>query len=115
LFVLDPDHIRAKNNKIYYENIITNQTLNNQQREENSDGSDETSANLNRSSFRQQNGTKNYQVNNKRPNDYWEEFQIYERLCRQEDTQVDIRKDNSIFFLNYLSNLSCSAQVVDRN
>ncbi len=35
-FVLAPDHIRAKKNKINYENIIKNQALTNQQRKDDS-------------------------------------------------------------------------------
>ncbi len=35
-FVLVPDHIRAKKNKIYYENIIINQAKTNQQRKDDS-------------------------------------------------------------------------------
>jgi hypothetical protein len=107
LFVLAPDHIQAKKNKIYYKNIITNQTLTNQQRKDDSGSSDGRSANLNCTPFIGSSGSKNYQRNNKRRNDYLEEREVYERLCRQDDTQVDVRKDNSIFFLHYLWNLSC--------
>jgi hypothetical protein len=64
-------------------------------------GSDGRSANLNRSPLIGQNGSKNYQVNNKRSNNNLEEREIYERLCRQDDTQVDVRKDNNILSLEF--------------
>ena len=35
---------------------------------------------------------KKYQINNERSNDYLEEQELYEKICRQNGTQVGINK-----------------------
>jgi prolyl 4-hydroxylase len=66
-FFLAPNHVRANNNKIYYESILKNRTLTKQE----------------------QLNVEKYQVNNERPDDYLEEREIYEKLCRQNGTEVE--------------------------
>ncbi len=75
LFVLAPNHIRANNNKIYYETILENRTLTKQQQAGIVDSSNLQSM--------------KYQINNQRPDDYLEERDIYEKLCRQNGTEVE--------------------------
>ncbi len=76
-----PEHFRAKNNKIYYETVIKNQTLNKQQHK-----GDIDSENLKRISTAEK--EKNYKINNNRTDEYLEEQEIYEKLCRQNGTKV---------------------------
>ncbi len=92
LFCLDPDHVRAKDNQIYYESLIKNQTLTEEHREGDLDLSDNCSStvdNLEQSSV-QNNGSsnKNYQVKNQRPGGQAGVYEVYEKLCRQKDAQV---------------------------
>jgi len=74
IFLLDPNHVRANSNKISYETIIKNQTLT-------------------------INKDKTYEIKNQRPDDDddedLEEREIYETLCRQNETEV---KSNYLFF-----------------
>jgi len=67
IFLLDPNHVRANSNKISYETIIKNQTLT-------------------------INKDKTYEIKNQRPDDDddedLEEREIYEALCRQNETEV---------------------------
>ncbi len=92
LFSLDPDHVRAKNNQIYYKSLIENQTLAEQHREGDSDLSDNSSStvdNLKQSSVQNsESSNKNYQVKNQRPSDNSELDKAYEKLCRQKHAQV---------------------------
>ena len=66
MIVLAPNHVRANNNKIYYQSLLNNRTL-----------SKEGPAN-----------TKKYQISNERHDDQMEEREIYEKLCRQNGTEV---------------------------
>jgi prolyl 4-hydroxylase len=67
MLTIAPNHVRANNNKIYYESILKNRTLTKQE----------------------QLNVEKYQVNNERPDDYLEEREIYEKLCRQNGTEVE--------------------------
>jgi hypothetical protein len=80
---LDPNHVRANNNKIYYETVIKNQTLAKKQKGD-SGISDSESLKM----ISTIDKDKKYQIINQRPDDYLEEREIYEELCRQNGTQV---------------------------
>ncbi len=87
LFFLDPDHIRAKNNKIHYEYLIQNQTVAHEQQTGASDLSNKK--NLKRSSIH--NGLSeniNFVVKNPRSGNNLEALERFEKLCRQKHTQV---------------------------
>lgn len=72
-----PNHVRAKNNKVYYETVIHNRTLASRQR--------------NQTLLTTKTTDKAYTVHNERPDDFLEERDIYEKLCRQNGTQVRMR------------------------
>ncbi len=82
MIFLAPHHVRAKNNKIYYENIIKNKTLL-EQKQKIGDIDTKDEVNLISKIL----NDKNYQINNHRP-DSLEERLVYEKLCRQNETQV---------------------------
>ncbi len=82
-FFLAPDHVRANNNKIYYETIIKNRTLT-KQRKGDMGINDSLSLKLISTIDKE----KKYQINNQRPDEYLEEHEFYEKLCRQNGTQV---------------------------
>ncbi|CAF0724352.1 unnamed protein product [Didymodactylos carnosus] len=92
-----PDHLRAKNNKIYYEAIIKNRTLTKQQRkgdlghDDNDLGAKITHIEIKRST------NDNFEVKNIRPSDYLEEREIYERLCRQNTTHLNVARQSKLF------------------
>ncbi|CAF3704453.1 unnamed protein product [Rotaria socialis] len=68
-----PDHVRARNNKEYYEDLIRNQTL----------GSDEELK-----LFRRVKRINNIQIKNDRPKDYLDEREAYEALCRSNGPEL---------------------------
>jgi hypothetical protein len=88
-FVLAPDHVRASNNKVYYESQIKNETLKKQQRKGDLGTNDSKDMKLIPTIKK----NKNYQINNERPNDYFDEREVYERLCRQNGTQVKSKEE----------------------
>jgi hypothetical protein len=87
LIFLDPDHVRTYNNKIYYENVIKNRTLT-KQRKDDMDINDSSNLNLISTIDKE----KKYQINNQRPNrDGFEEGEFYQKLCRQNGTEVKFK------------------------
>ncbi|CAF0977447.1 unnamed protein product [Adineta ricciae] len=93
LLKISPNHIRANNNKIYYETIIKNRTLSKQQRK------GDTNANeaLNPSLLPANSANKNYKVKNERPDDLLEEHELYEELCRQNQTRLSPQREAKLF------------------
>lgn len=80
-----PDHFRAKNNKVYYEDVIRGRILAKRQRKNDTEINDSTNLKLIQISS---NG-KSYQINNnKRTDEDFEEQESYEKLCRQNGPQV---------------------------
>lgn len=77
MIILAPNHIRANNNKVYYEGLLKNRTLTKHQRK--GDAGILLSNNE---------PNEKYQIKNQRPDDYLEEREIYEKLCRQNQTEV---------------------------
>jgi len=87
LISVDPHHDRANNNKIYYETIIKNRTLT-KQRKDDMDINDSSNLNLISTIDKE----KKYQINNQRPNrDSFEEGEFYQKLCRQNGTEVNFK------------------------
>ncbi len=85
IFALDPNHVRANSNKISYKTIIKNRTLT-------------------------INKDKTYEIKNERPDDDdedLEEREIYETLCRQNETEVKYNYlFSNIFYCLVTSNTS---------
>ncbi|CAF0845543.1 unnamed protein product [Adineta ricciae] len=93
LLKISPNHIRANNNKIYYETIIKNRTLSKQQRK----GDTNTNEALNPSLLSANSPNKNYKVKNERPDDLLEEHELYEELCRQNQTRLSPQREAKLF------------------
>jgi hypothetical protein len=87
LIFLDPDDVRINNNKIYYESIIGNRTLTEQQQKDDMDINDSSNLKL----ISTMDKEKKYQINNQRPIDYLEGREVYENLCRQNGSQVKLK------------------------
>ncbi len=92
LIFVAPDHVRANNNKIYYETVIKNRTLTKQRK---GDMGLNDFSNLKLVSV--MNKDRKYQIKNQRPDDYLEEREIYEKLCRQNGTQVIFQSSSFSF------------------
>lgn len=74
---LAPNHIRANNNKVYYETLLKNRTSTKHPRK------GETGILLSNNE-----PNEIYQIKNQRPDEYLEEQEVYEKLCRQNGTEV---------------------------
>ena len=97
-YYLAPDHIRANNNKIYYERVIQNQTLTEKQRKGDmgtNDESDDDSLNLKFISRNIKN--KKFQIKNQRPDDVLDERDAYEELCRKNVSQLSPQRQSKLF------------------
>ncbi|CAF3748838.1 unnamed protein product [Rotaria sordida] len=88
-----PDHIRANNNKFYYESIINNRTLAKQKRKDDTDINESTNLKL----ISTISNIKNYTINNERSNDDLEEQELYEKLCRQNGAQLSPKHQAKLF------------------
>ncbi len=84
---LDPNHDNAIHNKIYYETILNNRTLTEQQQKGDMDINDSENLQL----ISTINKDKKYEIKNQRQADYLESRDAYEELCRQNGTQVKFR------------------------
>jgi len=84
---LDPNHDNAKHNKIYYETIVHNRTLTEQQQKGDMDINDSENLQL----ISTINKDKKYEIKNQRPDDVGKDRDTYEELCRQNGTQVKFR------------------------
>jgi hypothetical protein len=93
---LAPDHDRANNNKIYYENIIKNQTLTKQR-----NGDIVINDSLNQKLILTIDKEKIYQINNQRSDDDFENREFYQKLCRQNGTEVNFKSIYVCFNLLY--------------
>ncbi|CAF4694094.1 unnamed protein product [Rotaria sp. Silwood1] len=80
-----PDHIRARNNKAYYEDLLRNKTL----------SGDLDSSDL--KSILTVKKLDNVQIKNQRPRDYLEEREIYEQLCRQNGSKMNAKREAKLF------------------
>ncbi|UJR10274.1 hypothetical protein I4U23_014481 [Adineta vaga] len=88
-----PSHVRANNNKVYYETVIKNRTLTKQQRK----GDMDTNETPNQKLLPMNPTDKNYKVKNERPDDFLEEREVYEQLCRQNGTQLSPKRQAKLF------------------
>ncbi|CAF1051482.1 unnamed protein product [Adineta steineri] len=93
MLTIAPDHVRANNNKVYYESVIKNRTLTKQQRIGDMNTNDKQNLKL----LPTVSQTKNYKINNARPDDYMEEREMYEKLCRQNGTQLSPKRQAKLF------------------
>jgi len=84
---LDPNHDNAIHNKIYYETILNNRTLTEQQQKGDMDINDSENLQL----ISTINKDEKYQIKNQRPDDVGKDRDAYEELCRQNGTQVKFR------------------------
>ncbi len=84
---LDPNHDNAIHNKIYYETILNNRTLTEQQQKGDMDINDSENLQL----ISTINKDEKYQIKNQRPDDVGKDRDDYEELCRQNGTQVKFR------------------------
>ena len=82
-----PNHMRARNNKIYYEKIIRNRTLTEEQQQQRHSDS-KFRETIDRTSVPMRRKEKTYRISNERPDDLFEEREIYEQLCRQNGSVV---------------------------
>ena len=81
LFLAAPDHVRAINNKIYYEDLLRNRTIAlEQEKIDLSSGVIKLLPNAKK--------TDAIKIKNPRPSDYLEEREVYEQLCRQNGSKV---------------------------
>ncbi|CAM4773713.1 unnamed protein product [Rotaria magnacalcarata] len=93
ILTIAPDHFRAQNNKVYYENIIKNRTLTNKQRRDAIDKSNSTNLKL----IQTTSSDESYKINNKRSDDYFDEQESYEHLCRQNGTRLHPTYQSKLF------------------
>ncbi|CAF0962953.1 unnamed protein product [Adineta steineri] len=93
MLTIAPDHVRANNNKVYYESVIKNRTLTKQQRKGDMNTNDKQNLKL----LPTVSQTKSYKINNARPDDYMEEREMYEKLCRQNGTQLSPKRQAKLF------------------
>ncbi|CAF3801799.1 unnamed protein product [Rotaria sordida] len=93
ILTIAPDHIRANNNKFYYESIINNRTLAKQKRKDDTDINESTNLKL----ISTISNIKNYTINNERTNDDLEEQELYEKLCRQNGAQLSPKHQAKLF------------------
>ncbi|CAF1557002.1 unnamed protein product, partial [Adineta steineri] len=93
MLTIAPDHVRANNNKVYYESVIKNRTLTKQQRKGDVNTNDKQNLKL----LPTVSQTKSYKINNARPDDYMEEREMYEKLCRQNGTQLSPKRQAKLF------------------
>ncbi|CAF1238007.1 unnamed protein product [Rotaria sordida] len=93
ILTIAPDHIRANNNKFYYESIINNRTLAKQKRKDDTDINESTNLKL----ISTISNIKNYTINNERSNDDLEEQELYEKLCRQNGAQLSPKHQAKLF------------------
>ncbi|CAF1572864.1 unnamed protein product, partial [Adineta steineri] len=82
---LDPDHVRARNNKDHYEELIRNKRL--------TAGDDAPTLDL----FPAMDKLDKIDIKNQRPQDYLEERERYEQLCRQNESKLDPKRAAKLF------------------
>ncbi|CAF3520069.1 unnamed protein product [Rotaria socialis] len=93
ILTMAPDHFRAQNNKVYYETIIKNRTLTKKQRRDDIDKSNSTNLKL----IQTASNDESYKINNKRSDDYFDEQESYEHLCRQNGTRLHPKYQSKLF------------------
>ncbi|CAF4031981.1 unnamed protein product [Rotaria sp. Silwood2] len=101
ILAIDPDHVKAKNNKIYYESLIQNQSLVHDSQTDDlvlSNMSDSTVNNVERSLIQNDsNESMNFQVKNQRPGNNLESLETYEKLCRQKHAELSPKRQARLF------------------
>lgn len=78
-----PDHSRALSNKAYYEELIEKQGGNKRNGDGDSIRKDPKPINLKKK-------VEEMKITNQRPKDYLEERELYEQMCRQNGSKVNL-------------------------
>ncbi|CAM4974843.1 unnamed protein product [Rotaria socialis] len=101
---IDPGHVEAKKNKIYYESLINNRTLMAEEQEKvdfkTTDDTDSIGNSLKQSSIQYVSmNNKNFQVKNQRPGTNLElkSRQAFEEICRQQHAQLSKKRQATLF------------------
>ena len=115
MYFVVPDHVQAKTNTIYYESIIINRTLTEQQQKNNSNINNSIDFKLIPTTKKD----KNYIIRNERSENYIGEHKLYEELCQQNGSLVrDERRTVkniflfNLYFISYIQNVNQNYFVV---
>ncbi|CAF4756549.1 unnamed protein product [Rotaria socialis] len=87
MLAIDPNHVQAKANKVYYASLIKSQTLSKDQREDYLASSEKVGSN----------GKKNFRVRKQRQKNYLELNEVCKALCRQNRAKLSHKHQAKLF------------------
>ncbi|CAF1269041.1 unnamed protein product [Rotaria magnacalcarata] len=87
MLAIDPNHVPAKANKVYYESLINGQTLSKDQKKDSLASSEKIGSS----------SKKNFRVRKQRQNNYLELSEVYKALCRQNRAKLSHKRQAKLF------------------